>query len=437
MKEDLSQVDVSTESKEDTNEGITYEKDKSIENLLEEFISQVSVYPSIFLDSKKGKFFREQAQIKKLIGKQYSIDDEFDFVECRDVQTVIRFMRQIETVNPNNDIIILSSLMISLFSCFDSFLADLLRICFHRKKELFNLFHNRTLNYSKMQDRDSVISIREVFLEDYIDEFHRKSYKEQFSELENIHKIKIKYGSEWPEFVECSQRRNLITHCAGIASDQYIETCVKEGYSFSTEVKRGTALSIDKEYLKKSCDVVIFTGIKIGQDLWRKLFPQDHQKCDEALNSILFGMLDRQNWECARMIGQFALDQKVKQDECAKMLRINYAEALYYSGEKGKCRQFLDDLDFSGSALAFRLAKSVLIEDYETAVALMGRIGTNAEILGKDSYHSWPLFNDFRNSDLFKTKYEAIFGKTFEDDGIAMKFTQKDKKILISWKPQN
>jgi hypothetical protein len=437
MKEEFCNAEVSIDNKENINEEKPAEGFKNFTNLLEEFISQISAYPSIFLDSKKGKFYREQAQIQKLVGKQYSIDDEFEFVESRDMQTVIRFMRQIETVNPNNERIVLSSLMISLFSCFDSFLSDLLKLCFHEKKELYNLFQNRSLNYVKIENRDTVVSIREVFLDDYIDEFHRKSYIEQIAEIEKIYKLEIRKGNEWPKFVECSQRRNIFTHCAGIASDQYIENCVKEGYSFSSEVKRGTALTIDKKYLKESCDVVIFTGIKISQLLWRKLFPQDHQKCDEALNSVIYSMLDRQNWECAKMIGQFSLEQKIKQDDCSKMIRINYAEALYYLGEKDKCSQFLNDLDFSGSALAFRLAKSVLLEDYEAAAIIMKRIGTNAEILGKDAYHSWPLFNVFRNTEIFLTHYEEIFGKKFIDDGILVMFSQKDKQIKISWKPQD
>jgi hypothetical protein len=137
------------------------------------------------------------------------------------------------------------------------------------------------------------------------------------------------------------------------------------------------------------------------------------------------------------MIGQFSLEQKIKQDDCSKMIRINYAEALYYLGEKDKCSQFLNDLDFSGSALAFRLAKSVLLEDYEAAAIIMKRIGTNAEILGKDAYHSWPLFNVFRNTEIFLTHYEEIFGKKFIDDGILVMFSQKDKQIKISWKPQD
>jgi hypothetical protein len=71
----------------------------------------------------------------------------------------------------------------------------------------------------------------------------------------------------------------------------------------------------------------------------------------------------------------------------------------------------LDKHDWSATSDKFKLAISVLKEDYQKAIELMKSIGSTNKHLNKDAYREWPLFRQFRKTDEFKKAYLEIFGE--------------------------
>jgi hypothetical protein len=61
----------------------------------------------------------------------------------------------------------------------------------------------------------------------------------------------------------------------------------------------------------------------------------------------------------------------------------------------------------------FKIAKAVLLDDYEEAARLMEIIGKEGELITENSYLTWPLFRNFRSSDEFLKAYEKIYGYSF------------------------
>ena len=84
-------------------------------------------------------------------------------------------------------------------------------------------------------------------LEKEIESLRRKSYIEQFKELETKFSIKLTKFDRWPYFIESAQRRNLFTHCDGIVSKQYLDVCRDVNFKFDKVYKVGERLEIGGE----------------------------------------------------------------------------------------------------------------------------------------------------------------------------------------------
>ena len=118
--------------------------------------------------------------------------------------------------------VIETSLFLSLFSAFDAYTGELLTAIYERKPELFRKL-DRKIDLVNVLTARSIEDLKRSVLEDVIESFRRKSYVEQFVELESTFGLKLRSFSRWADFVECTQRRNLLTHCGGIVSEQYIK----------------------------------------------------------------------------------------------------------------------------------------------------------------------------------------------------------------------
>lgn len=119
-------------------------------------------------------------------------------------------------------------LYLSLFASFDSFIGELLRAIYTCKKELYSDI-NHVVSFEEILKAPSLDAIKNQVLEDEIDSIRRESYVKQFELLAKRFDIELKAFASWPLFVERSQRRNLLTHCDGIVSEQYISVCSKAG----------------------------------------------------------------------------------------------------------------------------------------------------------------------------------------------------------------
>ena len=109
----------------------------------------------------------------------------------------------------------------------------------------------------------------------------------------------------------------------------------------------------------------------------------------------------------------FATDtiKKHHDNEVICILTINKALAHYLSEKKEDCKKVLAKHDWSATNDKFKLAISILNEDYEKAIELMKSIGTSNKHINKDAYREWPLFREFRKTEGFKAAYKEIFNE--------------------------
>jgi hypothetical protein len=254
-------------------------------------------------------------------------------------------------------------------------------------------------------------------LQEEIEQFKRKSYVEQFEDLEKTFGLKLKEFERWPQFVECSQRRNILTHCDGVVSGQYLKICKENGYQFSSLIKVGDRLSVDIKYFFSSCKLLTEVAFKLCQTLWRKVLKDELSEADKCLNSTIYDMLLSKEWKQAQIFGEFAVKlPQFSSDVEKKIATMNYVMSIKFDGAKEKAKEILNATDWSASSYDFKIAKAILIDDFDGAAKLMITMGSKGELIDEYCYHMWPLFFEFRQSEQFIKAFKKIYKHPFIDE---------------------
>ena len=332
--------------------------------------------------------------------------------------------------------------IVSLVSQFDAYIGSLIRKIFLIKPELLN-GSERNLTFSKLSEYSSIDEAKEYIIEKEIESVLRDSHYNQFKWLEN--KLGMTLTKDLPsfcDFIEITERRNLFVHSNGVVSSQYLSVCNKHEYIFDTAVTTGQELSVDDKYFAKAYRILFEIGIKLSQVIWRKLLPTDLENADSSLNSIIYRLLQRREYKLAIKLSEFATNilKKHSSQEFKLFFSVNKAQAYKWDNQDEKCFKMMNNMDWSAMGDKFKLAKAVLIDDYETVYKLMKKIGKDQDELRQESYKEWPLFNKVRQESKFKEVYKEIYEEEYEfvkyDDDYLSRFgikegkEEKDKKKL-------
>lgn len=346
-----------------------------------------------------------------LIGNSDSVERVHGLKEIRNAIYKIKRLSYSQTPK-----IILNSLFLSLFSALDNYTGELLTSIYKKKPELFNKI-NKKIDLIDVLSASSIEGLKQSVLENEIEDFRRKSYIEQFEVLESTFGVPLKKFKRWPDFVECTQRRNLITHCGGIVSEQYIKICKEADYPIDKIPAIGAKLECKLEYFSQTCELLIEVGLKLGQTLWRKVFPNELKEADHHLTQTQYDALYSHNWERAIVFGEFATGLlKFSSELEQRIFIINYCIALKFSGNEKAVEEKLKEFDWSATIDDFRLAEAVLQDRFQDAAKIMKQIGKEGKMVNEEGYHTWPLFHMFREKPEFLENYESIYGYPFETE---------------------
>jgi hypothetical protein len=239
---------------------------------------------------------------KQLVEGEVLLSSEDQLEKVHGVEMVSDVIPRLEQLRYSNmPAVIESSLFLSLFSAFDAYTGELLSALYEGKPELFKRL-NRAVPFSEILEATSIEDVKRRVLDDEIQSFRRKSYVEQFEYLETTFGLPLKAFDHWADFVECSQRRNLLTHCGGIVSEQYRAICKREGYPENKLAAVGETIGFNPQYFVSTCELMMEVGLKLGQTLWRKLLPDELATADGHLHQIQYAALEAANWDRAKVL---------------------------------------------------------------------------------------------------------------------------------------
>ncbi|WP_423812383.1 hypothetical protein [Pseudomonas asiatica] len=299
---------------------------------------------------------------------------------------------------------------VSIVSLFDAYLARTLRNIFKIRPEYLHQ-SGRSIKYSDLVAFGSFEAAQEYFLEKEIESVLRESHITQFDILEKRIGVTLTKLPAWQRFVELTERRNLLVHANGVVSAHYLETCEKFKVKLDKSVKHGSQLGVSAAYFKECCECVIEIGLKLNQVIWRKLLPDDLEKAEMSFISTAYDLLVSKQYSIAEKLLELSKEKNfAKVDgESSLLILVNLAIALKGQDKQDECNELLAKTDFSALSLKFKLSKSVLLEDYDEAKALMIKIGRHGDIRD-EHYREWPLFRWFRKTEQFKTAYLEVYG---------------------------
>lgn len=319
------------------------------------------------------------------------------------------------------------SLYIYIFSEFDKLTGILISILFNKKPELFKSI-NKEMSLSEVLQAPSIEKLRDSVLEKEIESIRRKSYLDQFKDLENRFGVTLTKFDDWKYFIENSQRRNLFTHCDGVVSEQYLSICDQVGYKHKNQVNEGEKLEIGSEYFLTSTARVMHVGVMLAQTLWRKVLPHEIEIADESLVEVIFDFLNMEQWIHAKNLSDFAMClPKYSSDTKLRLLTVNHAIALRNVGMKDAAINMMNKRDWSSCSYDFKLAYKILTDDYKAAAEIMKKLGQEGELIEEISYHDWPLFRDFRSSQEFLDAYAVVYGYEFSLKATSIAQTTSEK----------
>jgi hypothetical protein len=322
-----------------------------------------------------------------------------------------------QALAPHHDTIA-KSLFIFAFSTFDAFLGTLTKTFYREQPDLLQKLNRRPfLRLPEVRGCRTIEDATEYIIDKDISSMLRKSYTKSFQMLATRFNLgTLSKVDCWGEFIECSQRRNLITHCAGVVSPQYVSVCEKHGVPIDKSIETGkTKLDVSASYLDRTLDLLHEIGVKLANTLWRKCLPEKTWISEKFLAEHVYERLLSEQWPLAETISRFALGPPLKSESDLqnKMIRINLAQSLKWAGKETEAKKVLE-LDWSGSIRDFRLAVDVLHERYDNAIQLMRQIGPTGELVNMAGYREWPLFREFRKNEQFRTAFLEIYGEPLE-----------------------
>ncbi len=309
------------------------------------------------------------------------------------------------------------SLFTQLFAEFDAYIGELLKVVYVKNDKLLKGI-SREISLSDLLDFEDINSVKLSMLDKEIETFRRDSYIEQFSNLEKKFGLSLRKFKEWPEFVELSQRRNILTHNGGMVSDQYLVLCEREGHKFESKPKIGDSLGVTYDYFTCANRLISKVGLMLAYTLWGKIFPKELEKLHVSLNEMIFRCLQQERWSLVAELEDFVLSDPMRKEVSEIDLRIRIVNAsigLKFSGKDAEAVRLLDSVDWSASYRDFKLAIAVLQERYADAVEIMKGIGKTGELVNQHAYHTWPLFHRFRERPEFYDAYFNVYSETFAE----------------------
>ena len=308
--------------------------------------------------------------------------------------------------------IIPESLFVSLISQYDAFLTRLLRAIYEIKPDVLN-GSERNLTFSQLVEMETIDNAREFIIDKEIDTVLRKSHAEQFDYLEKLIGIKLReHLPIWQTFIEVTERRNLLVHCDGIVSNQYLKNCNEHKCKIDN-VKVGDRLGAEPKYFTSAYRCLYEIATKLTHTIWRKYLISDLKIADGELNDVCFDLINTKSFELADILLEFGCSQKKHFNDSTKnVFIINGALSKYLQEKKEEAKLILDKKDWSASSDDFKLAYAVLTDDFEKAYEIMTKIGDKCEVDNSD-YKQWPLFTKIRKEDKFKETFQTIFKEEY------------------------
>ena len=384
------------------------------EDLLKKFVNQCVVARDYTFKETKAM---DDEFIRNLRKLNNYLDGKIEKTEEKKVEITVEILQvlnpmverltEIETMIdylPNN-------LIVSIASNYDLFLSRLLKKIILDKNMVSII--GKELQLSEVVKYNTKEELISTCVDEFIDDLMRKSHKEQIQWIEKKFKIDIINSfNDWKSIYLFFEIRNVIVHNEAVVSRIFLGNLKKEGIA-SDKYEIGKKIVFRNEdirkYIKTLIDFIVYLYSLVLKKNYNKT--EDIEQIDTIINDVVYKFLCKSEYLQVISIVDYILRNNQQHSSADEFLfTINKCIALK-ARKNESYKKILDRLDWSNCDNKFRMAKAVLLEDYDAACKIM-------EVLDKDNmlqaYIEWPLFKEFVSTEEFKQKFRELYGIEFE-----------------------
>lgn len=206
------------------------------------------------------------------------------------------------------------------------------------------------------------------------------------------------------EFVEVTQRRNLIVHNEGVIDANYMKWA-PSAYR-PAEAREGLMLVVSTRYLHRAFDVILLLAFGLSQACWRQWCPEENKKqANRAVETLIYQNLRHGHYELvqdlAMITEQVSLPWRFRQ-----LVLVNAAIAWRERGNKANMQPIVTRLKKKQCGWQTKIALAVLQEDFLGARRLMKQAADKGRLHQAISPY-WPLFEPIKSEAWFKHLFDV------------------------------
>lgn len=369
-------------------------------------------------ESPTGKYFNIAINKNRVPPEKNELNIEKATVEHERAQQMLR-------IHNNNAII---SLMIRL----ENFLTDYFVWIIEKYPSKY--LSEKNIKYSELLKYDFENLKKELSLE-AANSIMSQPQEEWWKTIKS-HKFDLNvFAEHMANFKEVYYRRNLIVHNDGKINRQYLNGINKQ----EGELKLGEKLITDKKYVINAFDtaMIIIYGLLYAS---LKANPEDKSEYISHLFSVGFNHMVDNDWTVSCFIFKTLLDDNSQDEMGMALTQINYWIANKNLGRFADFKDQVIKRDFSAMNVSLRMAKEMLLENYQKAIPLLDEALLNE--LTPDNVETWPLFIQFRKTEHYKEfrkKYEKqLDSQVIKSEEInEQRNEEQDKELKEAFKKED
>lgn len=293
--------------------------------------------------------------------------------------------------------------LISLLIRFESFLAGYFQWMVNKYPDKY--LNEKTIKYSEIIKFDYENLKKELSIE-AANSIMSQSIEEWLRTIRS-HKIELSTLERYlTDFKEIYYRRNIIVHNNGKINRQYLFALKKD----ESTNPLGKKLNLDKKYILNAFNVsmIIVYGI-----LYASLKCNSSDKPDylKFLFNSGFEHMIGNDWAISHYIFYLLMMDESQDNIDIIISKINYWICCKNMGDFDSIKEEILESDFSAMDVQIRMAKEMLLENYEEAIYLLDefiKMGFSPRYV-----ETWPLFIQFRETEYFN-QFKIKYAKALE-----------------------
>lgn len=294
---------------------------------------------------------------------------------------------------------------------YDAFVAKLILLCLRKRPEVAKTIQ-KDIKMSELVSFATIEEAAQSIIDREVESVMRGSHLDQLMWLSG--KFKIKADPEAAlkrNFVELTERRNIIIHNDGRVNAIYLRNCASAGVDVSG-IEIGGELHCDGTYLQNALACALEMATKLHQVFWRQLAPKEIELADKHINHLTYQLLINKKYKTAEPLFQFCRSdiKKWSSEEFRLMNVVNHANTLRLLKKNKEAKALLGKEEWNTKTPNFQICVAAVEEDDTKAIELLRKYGKVMGITAADYMH-WPVFLKLTKNDAFLKAYKDTFGE--------------------------